>query len=284
MGAPFPEPDRRLSDLGPHNVAVGAVGAQEEHQSKKARRFQEGREKRGGCGEKKGGGVEAEIRFAEAEARRLGTRLPRDNSEEIEKWVTARLANWPTKANRLRKQDEARQRAERGELEQKKQQRTLKEAIAEKRSASKRPHGHAVGRSELPAAPGALGAIAAHYAGDSSGEEDLEKESGVDDVGGEGGNAGKTGAVTNGPAVRVFARPVDGARPIGAVRKRKARRSGKGKKKGKGPQSGPPPLPKAKPTLLRKLLQPEIRREQSLLLQCLRVLVQHDFNMETSNK
>lgn len=202
---------------------------------------------------------------------KMGMAVPSDSPEDVSAWIAARRANWPSRTTVDRKEKEAAARAERGELPPRAQRQSLKESVAKKRSIER---GEAQQRREITSAyasksngdgfpgNGALASLAAHYAGDSSGNEDEgDKEAAW---GGLQNQKDANGSLNSGRG-----------KVKGKKKKGRARGRGKGRNGNQGP--GNTLLPKRKPTLLRRLLDDEIRREQSIVLQCLRILVQENF-------
>jgi hypothetical protein len=241
---------------------------------KKAKRAQQQQQQQQS---KSASGNAAALLAAHEEVQRLGASIPGDSPEEVAKWIAARRANWPSRANVQRKVEEAAARAERGEIGRPGARPTLKRAVMDKRTLD-RDAGRArresaaayasTPKGEAVPAAGALAALAAQYAGDSSDEE----EEGNTAQGGGGAARPAKGA-----APQASGGDSGGSRRTGK-RPRKGKQSGKKGKPGAAGRAVPATsLPPVKPTLLRRLLEPEIRLEQNLLLQCLRILVQEDF-------
>lgn len=208
-------------------------------------------------------------------AQKLGARIPGDAPEEVEKWIAARRANWPSKANVERRKQEAAAREERGEGRRSAPRKSLKDAVSGKRRNDRNAErakktsaaAYAVEtKGEAAAAAGALGALAAQYAGGSSDDDK--------------GSSGEVVEASNRSLEeREEARPQRQGNGPGKPKRnnngRRARRAAKAK--GGDGRNGHAQLKPLKPTLLELLLEPEIREEQNLLLQCIRVLVNENF-------
>jgi hypothetical protein len=237
------------------------------------------------------------LEIARQEIQKLGAKLPGDSAEELDKWIAERRARWPSKANVERKRLEEAAREERGEIAMKKRPATLREQATGKFQGVSVSTGSKCGgprltdenmckkrktmASPLPSSAkeavnesanvgdnldstSALRSLATQYAAGSSDEGEIIPEEG------QLVESGQTGHPA-GDACLAKARgdPRRGQRP----RKRKGRRGVDSKKTHA-------PLPEAKPTLLRKLLEPEIREEQNIILQCIRILVRDGFFVE----
>lgn len=222
-----------------------------------------------------------ELENAREELRKLGATLPGESPEEISRWVAARIANWPSRANVEKKQQEEHARKERGQLSKSASTPSLKENICRHRGSSARQRGSINRMSSLSAdnaqsrdtdatvRDGSLKLLALQYAEASSCDESDP--------------AGSATRSRAGSDHLNAEKPEERKCPSRNRRKVHRGISKKGKRPEKRRQSNPQDVgPPRRESLLRKLLEPTIREEQNVLLQCLRVLVRENFFMGCS--
>lgn len=233
----------------------------------------------------------AEIEAARDELRKLGVKMPGESPEEVSRWVAARLAKWPTRANIEKKKQEDLARKERGQLASKKPLPSLKDSVRQKREDAKGVSHHCVSSSrgtnrtyeckestsqadkteqtgtlELKRALGALGSLAVQYADDSCEEE----------ISGTKPSTIGPSKTCDSPSSRQNAK-----NRTRLQRNRRKRTNGVTKNASQNQmRRGCNTVEEYQPkrhSLLRKLLEPTIRTEQNLLLQCFRILVRENF-------
>lgn len=244
---------------------------------------------RGGRGGIKGDNYARDMNLTQSVLDRLGAALPGSSPGEIERWIEARKRNWPSRTNVARKIAEKERRQKAGDLisndrdnssrrgrKERKGRVATKDCVKTGTNSLERTPAMfpqqvgvpAIPESKPPEADDALSRIVAAY--ESSVEEDGDSR--------EQHTEGKVGC-------RDGAKRESGslAKVNGGVRKKKRnlnRRSRKNKRKqmrSAGNETGP-----TRTGLLRKLLDDEVRREQSILLQAFRYLLETDY--VSSNK
>lgn len=183
--------------------------------------------------------------------KKLGAKLPGESKDDIDRWVAERRKNWPSRANVARKLEEKAQKEAKGHISRKDKGGS---AGFDSQSASRKRSRQMTDDLQCQ---NSLQRLATEYCSSSEGEEGEIKASAGDKVEGKEAEPRDDKHAGQGRG--------NGARN----KKRNGRNSRTRARKGK-PQQVPAP---SRPSLLRNLLEDEIRKEHSALLQAFRYIV-----------